>query len=64
MKQFLYTEKYTIQGAKQRLEQLRRGGELHEAAGNALDRGMVELLRSELAEVLELLQPVGHTDAT
>jgi DNA-binding transcriptional MerR regulator len=64
VKQLLYTEKYTIQGAKQRLEQLRRGGELHEAAGNALDRGMVELLRSELAEVLELLQPVGHTDAT
>ena len=45
VKELLYDEKYTIQGAKQRLEQLRRGGELQSVADRALDRGMIELLR-------------------
>lgn len=64
VKELLYDEKYTIQGAKQRLEQLRRGGELQSVADRALDRGMIELLRSELAEVLDLLTPAVHAEAS
>lgn len=59
VKRLLYTEKYTIRGARQRLEQLRRGGELTEAAGRALDREMAGLLQAELAALLELLTPPG-----
>jgi len=55
VKELLYTEKYTIQGAKQKLEQLRRGGELRAAASRALDGEMIESLRAELNELLETL---------
>ena len=55
VKELLYTEKYTIQGAKQKLEQLRRGGELRAAASRALDGEMIEALRAELNELLETL---------
>ncbi|HET9985258.1 MAG TPA: MerR family transcriptional regulator [Longimicrobiales bacterium] len=53
----LYEEKYTIEGAKQRLEQLRRGGELPAATARALDREMLGLLRAELHQALEILSP-------
>lgn len=53
----LYEEKYTIEGAKQRLEQLRRGGELPAATARALDREMLGLLRAELQRTLEILSP-------
>lgn len=53
----LYEEKYTIEGAKQRLEQLRRGGELPAATARALDREMLGLLRTELQRTLEILSP-------
>jgi DNA-binding transcriptional MerR regulator len=53
----LYQEKYTIEGAKQRLEQLRRGGELQAATARALDREMLGLLRAELHQALEILSP-------
>ncbi|HEX6939600.1 MAG TPA: MerR family transcriptional regulator [Longimicrobiales bacterium] len=59
VKELLYTEGYTIQGAKRKLEQLRRGGELAEMAGRAVDRELAALLREELAELLEILSPAG-----
>jgi DNA-binding transcriptional MerR regulator len=54
----LYNEKYTIEGARQRLEQLRRGGELHQATSTALDAEARKLLREELQQLLQLLE--GH----
>ncbi|MBI4409565.1 MAG: MerR family transcriptional regulator [Gemmatimonadetes bacterium] len=56
VKHLLYKEKYTIEGARQRLDALRRGGELGNATGRALDQEMVELLRLELLRLLELLE--------
>ena len=57
VKQLLYDEKYTIEGAKQKLDQLRRGGELPSASGGALDRETIDQLRRELAEIRDLLTP-------
>lgn len=57
VKQLLYEEKYTVEGAKQRLEQLRKGGELQAATKNALDKQMVGLLRREMQYLLEVLTP-------
>ena len=57
VKQLLYDEKYTIEGAKQKLDQLRRGGELGGASAGALDRDTIESLRRELAAIRELLTP-------
>jgi len=56
VKQLLHVEKYTIEGAKQRLEQLRRGGELQGATARALDEQMASTLRDELRALHELLK--------
>jgi len=57
VKQLLYEEKYTVEGAKQRLEQLRKGGELQTATTQALDKQLVGLLRSEMQYLMEVLTP-------
>src|SRR5918912_3285259 len=38
VKQLLYTEKYTIEGARQKVDEQRKGGELRAAARAALER--------------------------
>ena len=57
VKHLLYEEKYTVEGAKQKLEQLRKGGELQSATKGALDKQMVALLRAEMQTLTELLTP-------
>ncbi len=57
----LYKEKYTIEGARQRLEQLRRGGELTQATSAAQDSEMRALLRDELQQLLQVLAPGGRS---
>ena len=57
VKHLLYEEKYTVEGAKQKLEQLRKGGELHSETKKALDKQMVSLLRAEMQHLTELLTP-------
>lgn len=55
VKQLLHREKYTIEGAKRRLNQLRRGGELPAETGKAVDRELLVELRLDLRAVLDLL---------
>lgn len=57
VKQLLHEEKYTVEGAKQRLEQLRRGGDLAAATARAFDTQMVDVLREELTALRDLLAP-------
>jgi DNA-binding transcriptional MerR regulator len=57
VKTLLHDEKFTIEGAKQKLEQLRKGGELQSATKGALDKQMVALLRSEMQVLTEILTP-------
>ena len=55
VKQLLHVEKYTVEGAKQRLDQLRKGGDLARATATALDEQMVAVLREELDSLRDLL---------
>jgi DNA-binding transcriptional MerR regulator len=55
VKHLLYEEKYTVEGAKARLDRLRKGGQLQEHTARALDTQTVALLKEELAELRELL---------
>ena len=57
VKHLLYDEKYTVEGAKQKLEQLRKGGELQNETKKALDKQMVALLRAEMKYLSEVLTP-------
>lgn len=60
VKHLLYTEKYTIEGAKRRLDELRKAGELKPSARQALEVATWQGIESELREILrELTSPVG-----
>ena len=57
VKHLLYTEKYTIEGARQRVDEQRRHGDLRHASRAALDYEMIESVERELREILQVLQP-------
>jgi DNA-binding transcriptional MerR regulator len=56
VKHLLYTEKYTIEGARQRIDHYRRTGELRSAARKVLATDAVAELRASLKEVLDILE--------
>ena len=56
VKHLLYTEKYTIEGARQRIEHYRRTGQLKSEARLALQHETVEHLRRELQDILDILK--------
>ena len=65
VKHLLYTEKYTIEGARRRIEQYRRSGSLKSEARFALEMETIENLRLELRAVLDIIDgktPVEHPD--
>lgn len=59
VKHLLYEEKYTVEGAKQKIEQIRRGGKLREVTTNALDAETIALLQTELRQLVKILTPTG-----
>ena len=60
VKHLLYTEKYTIEGAKKRLDDLRKAGDLKPSARQALEVATWVGIETELREILrELTLPVG-----
>jgi DNA-binding transcriptional MerR regulator len=55
VKHLLYTEKFTIDGARQRIDQYRRTGELRASAKRAFEAEAVQDLRAGLEEVISIL---------
>ena len=55
VKQLLYTEKYTIDGARQKIDDYRKSGELRSVARAALDSQAVESMETELRSILAIL---------
>jgi DNA-binding transcriptional MerR regulator len=56
VKHLLYTEKYTIDGARQKVDEHRKGGELRSASRAALDLQALEALEAELESLLASLE--------
>jgi DNA-binding transcriptional MerR regulator len=56
VKHLLYTEKYTIEGARLKVEEHRKAGDLKSAARAALSLETVESLERELRDLLRVLQ--------
>lgn len=56
IKHLLYTEKYTIEGAKQKLDEHRKGGSVKPAARKGLDAETVQLLEQDLKAILAILE--------
>ena len=59
VKHLLYSEKYTIEGARQRIEQYRKSGDLKAQASRAASRTTLHELREQLDRILELLDGVA-----
>ncbi len=55
VKQLLYTEKYKIDGARQKIDEYRKSGELRSVARAALDSQAVETMETELRAILAIL---------
>ena len=63
VKHLLYTEKFTIDGARRRIEHYRRTGVLKSEARLALERESIEDLVHQLETILDILDgkhPVEH----
>jgi DNA-binding transcriptional MerR regulator len=55
VKHLLYEEKYTVEGAKAKLDQLRRGGAVPQRGAAALGTEALKLLREDIAELRGLI---------
>lgn len=65
VKHLLYTEKYTIEGARQRIDEYRRTGQLKSESRSALQHETIQNLRAELRDVrdvLDITKPLAATD--
>jgi len=62
VKHLLYTEKYTIEGARQKVDEHRKGGELRSAARSALTVQTLEALEADLVGILRTLAPDASTE--
>ena len=63
VKHLLYTEKYTIDGARQRIEEQRRAGSLRAEARAALDVQMIRDLERQLQSIVKVLDGTDSPQA-
>ena len=66
VKHLLYTEKFTIEGARQRIDHYRRTGELRVSAHKAFEAELAQELRVTLEEILGILDgkaPLKKSDS-
>jgi DNA-binding transcriptional MerR regulator len=56
VKHLLYTEKYTIEGARQKVDEHRRKGEIRGVARGALELQTIAAVERELREILDVLE--------
>jgi len=61
VKHLLYEEKYTIEGARKKLQEMRKAGELAEERQEILEPEVVAGMKAELRELLEVLTPPATT---
>lgn len=57
VKHLLYDQKYTIEGARQKLSEMRKAGELEEGRKEILGPELLNGMKKELQELVELLTP-------
>jgi DNA-binding transcriptional MerR regulator len=56
VKHLLYTEKFTIEGARQRVDHYRRTGELRVSAHRAFEAELAQELSTSIREVIDVLE--------
>ncbi len=63
VKHLLHTERYTIEGAKQKVDEHRKSADLKVMARGALNLQALEMLESELTELVEDLRESSEAQA-
>ena len=61
VKQLLYTEKFTIEGARQRVDHYRRTGELRVSARRAFETELAQEVRGSIEEAIAILEGKAPT---
>jgi DNA-binding transcriptional MerR regulator len=59
VKHLLYEEKYTIEGARKRLQEMRSSGEIAGERQDVLEPEVLSGMKAELQSLLEVLTPPG-----
>jgi DNA-binding transcriptional MerR regulator len=62
VKHLLYTEKYTIEGARQKVDEHRKTGDLRRVSRAALNIEALESAEQELTDLLRLLDDAGAAE--
>lgn len=57
VKHLLYEKKFTIDGARQHLKEMRKGGGLEEGRSRVVEPGILAGMRQELEQLMEILTP-------
>ena len=61
VKHLLYSEKYTIEGARQKIDEHRKAGDLRAVATGALRLELLESLEQDCREILRVIDGQGDT---
>ena len=61
IKRLLHQERYTVEGARQRLDALQRSGDLAPAPLGREERALLADMKAELREILDVLTPPTPT---
>jgi len=61
VKHLLYEEKYTIQGARRRLQEMRSSGEIEEERQDVLEPEVLSGMKAELQSLLDILTASERT---
>ncbi|MFN2565945.1 MAG: MerR family transcriptional regulator [Gemmatimonadaceae bacterium] len=61
VKHLLYAEKYTIEGARQKIDEHRKAGDLRAVATGALRLELLESLEQDCREIIRTLDGQGET---
>jgi DNA-binding transcriptional MerR regulator len=63
VKHLLYSEKYTIEGARQKIDEHRKAGDLRAVATGALRVELLESLEQDCREILRVVEGEGDANA-
>jgi DNA-binding transcriptional MerR regulator len=64
VKHLLYSEKYTIEGARQKIDEHRKAGDLRAVATGALRVELLESLEQDCREMLRVVEGEGDANAS
>ncbi len=63
VKNLLYDQKYTIQGANKKLLEMRADGELEDGSHEILEPEFLEAMKAELQEIRQILTPPSRSES-